>query len=295
MPSVTVVTPFLDPPVQFFEEAIESVRRQTLADWELILVDDGSAAPACDVASRAARADARIRVVPSPGRGTSGSSAARNSGIAASRGDVVAFLDADDRYEPTRLERHVAVLRRHPHVALVCGDTLYWRRWPGAPDGGDDFVPRIAVPPGIVEPPRLLVSILAGRGAVPCVCSLTVRRRAVERTGGFDASFRSAYDDQIFLARICGQFPVYYLGEALERYRIHEGSITAGTSRPGGAGIRRRFLDQVQREAVSGLTPADRERVLSVLRRARWELDHPVLAGIRRRMRKLVGRAPGEG
>ena len=284
-PAATVVIPFLDPPVPFFREAIDSVLTQTRGDWELVLVDDGSGEEARRVAREAEAGDSRIRVVDSPAPRPAGISAARNAGIAVARGEFLAMLDADDLYEPDRLERHVEALRRAPEAAMAIGDTTYWSTWQ-AGGGRRDVVPEIAVVPGIVAPPRLLLSVLEGRGAVPCVCSFTVRREVIGTTGAFEPEFRATYEDQVFLSRIAASRPVLYVQEALDRYRIHEASLTAGASRPGGASERRRFIDWLEIHAVRQAPPASRARLERALRRARWELDHPALAGLRRRFRK---------
>lgn len=77
--------------------AIESVQRQTWTDWELIVVDDGSEDDTALIAEVLAGRDPRIRVIRADARG---SSAARNAALAQVRGDFVAFLDSDNRWEP---------------------------------------------------------------------------------------------------------------------------------------------------------------------------------------------------
>lgn len=290
MTGISVVMPFLDPLPEFFEAAIESVIAQTMTDWELILVDDGSERPARDIATRFAARDERIRLVQSPPPRPAGSSAARNVGIAASRAELVALLDADDRYEPARLRRHVEVLTTVPDAALVCGDTLYWTTWREDRDGGRDMVPSMGVKPGLVEPPRLPVSILEGRGASPCVCSLTIRRRVLDETGGFEPSFRSYYDDQVFLMKISSIHPVYYLAETLDRYRIHSASLTSGTSEIGGPSARRRFLDWLEVYAEECVPPTGRSAILGALEGARRQMRHPFVTTMRRRFRKWLNR-----
>src|SRR4029079_652771 len=93
-PRVSVVTPFTDQG-PFIGAAIASVRAQSFEAWELVLVDDGARDGSRAIAERAAAAGpARIRVVATTSPG--GAAAARNHGIRVARGDLVAFLDADD-------------------------------------------------------------------------------------------------------------------------------------------------------------------------------------------------------
>jgi teichuronic acid biosynthesis glycosyltransferase TuaG len=110
--------------------AIASVRAQTIADWELLVVDDGSTdGSAAIVARHAADDPARLRALAHPGRGNRGMAAARNLGMAAARGRAIAFLDADDVWRPERLARHLAALEAHPAVDAA-GSTV-WHSGPG--------------------------------------------------------------------------------------------------------------------------------------------------------------------
>lgn len=100
MPSISVIVPVYQAEA-YVQDCVESVRAQTFADWELLLVDDGSkdASPAlCD---QLAAADGRIRVFHKPNGGVS---SARNLGLREAAGAYAAFLDVDDRLEPQALE-----------------------------------------------------------------------------------------------------------------------------------------------------------------------------------------------
>jgi glycosyltransferase involved in cell wall biosynthesis len=99
---------------RWLEAAVDSILGQTLADLELIVVDDHSndAAPA-----RLAGRDERLRLLSSPERGVS---CAFNTGFAASCAPLVARMDADDIALPARLERQVGYLQEHPAVD-ICG------------------------------------------------------------------------------------------------------------------------------------------------------------------------------
>ena len=99
-------------------EAIDSALSQTLDPVEVVVVDDGSTD---DTPTVLARYAARIRVLRQPNRGLA---AARNAGLAATRGSYVAFLDADDVLAPTKLAEQVAVLERAPTVGWTyCGSS----------------------------------------------------------------------------------------------------------------------------------------------------------------------------
>ncbi|MCI8573519.1 MAG: glycosyltransferase [Oscillibacter sp.] len=101
MPGISVIVPVYQAE-KFLAQCVESVTRQTFADWELLLIDDGctDASPAlCD---GFAEADSRIRAFHQPGN--RGVSEARNLGLDKAEGECIAFLDADDQLEPQTLE-----------------------------------------------------------------------------------------------------------------------------------------------------------------------------------------------
>ena len=93
--------------------AIASIRRQTLAEWELVVVDDGSTDDTGNLLAVAARQDTRIRVIHQPAEGLV---AALNTGLAAARGPLIARMDADDESHPERLTRQKALLDARPEL-----------------------------------------------------------------------------------------------------------------------------------------------------------------------------------
>src|SRR6476619_2393315 len=130
-PLVTCIVIFLDEE-RFLVEAIDSVRAQTYPSWEIVLVDDGSSDRSTQIArDYAQRFPDRIRYVEHPRHETRGMSAARNLGLAHARGQYVGFLDADDTWEPNKLQEQVGLLDMRPDVAMVYGRTLLWHSWRG--------------------------------------------------------------------------------------------------------------------------------------------------------------------
>ncbi|HVR40541.1 MAG TPA: glycosyltransferase [Thermoanaerobaculia bacterium] len=108
----------------FLRDALDSVLAQTFDDWECVIVDDGSTDDTATVAREYAQRDSRFRVVHQENRGLA---AARNTAIANSRGELVQFLDADDRLAPRKLERHVEFLRAHPETDIVYSEVAFFR------------------------------------------------------------------------------------------------------------------------------------------------------------------------
>src|SRR5262249_33431769 len=108
-PRVSVLTIFLDAE-RFLGEAIRSVFAQTFDGRALLLVDDRSRDASGDVGRTwAARDPARVRYLAHPGGANRGMSASRNLARRDARGELLAFLDADDVWRPEKLERHVEI------------------------------------------------------------------------------------------------------------------------------------------------------------------------------------------
>jgi glycosyltransferase involved in cell wall biosynthesis len=227
--TVSVVVPFRNAQ-RFLTEAVASVQRQTRSDWELLLVDDGSTDAGGELAVAAARADPRIRALHRPQGAGPSAAAARNLGIGAARGEFVAFLDADDVFEPGNLESRLDGFATHPEVRVVYGPTRWWH--PGAEHR--DWTEGMRRQAGRVHrPPELLNKVvLLQLGHVPCTCGVLVRRRALEAVGGFDEGFH-LYEDQTLWVKLFLRFPVYVTPVVGARYRQHLDSATARSEAAG--------------------------------------------------------------
>ena len=100
MPQISVIVPVYNVR-DYLEKCVESVRGQTFTDWELLLVDDGSADGSGELCQTLSRTDGRIRCLSQP---NSGVSAARNAALSAAEGEYVTFLDGDDTLAPEHLD-----------------------------------------------------------------------------------------------------------------------------------------------------------------------------------------------
>lgn len=291
-PRVSVIMPFLNAG-RFIREAIESVLAQTLSEWELILVNDGSSDESAAIAaSFAERHGDRIFLLQHSGGENRGIGASRNLGMANARGAYLCMLDADDVYEPRRLERHVNCLDRDPALDVVLSADLYWYSWSGDRPHRTASRDRVLGPAATsgsrYEPPALIVSTLLTPGApMPVPSSITFRAELFRRLGGIPETFRAHYEDQALICKLLLSCTSMVLSEPLVRYRQHPESVTQGNA-PGGhapgspaAVARERFLDWLQGYA--------RERGLVLPEFQAWlaaELDslrRPEAAGERRR------------
>lgn len=123
-PRVSVVVPVFNARA-CLETGVRSVLAQTLADLEIILVDDASTDDSLSIARGLAAEDPRLRVIPLPRNG--GPSVARNRGLSEAAGEWIAILDADDRFEPTRLE-HLTRFAAEQGCDMVADDLAIYDR-----------------------------------------------------------------------------------------------------------------------------------------------------------------------
>jgi len=128
-PSVSILLPVRNEEFHL-PAALDSLFRQSLKDWELIAVDDGSTDSTPAILERAARRDPRVRRIRSDGRGLV---AALNAGLEACRAPLLARMDGDDLSHPRRLELQAAFLEENPDVGLAaCGFRHFPRSGLGA-------------------------------------------------------------------------------------------------------------------------------------------------------------------
>ena len=294
-PLVSVIMPFFNSE-RFFHESVESVLAQTYANWELLLIDDGSTDGSTEIALEYARRHPeKVRYLRHENHQNRGASASRNLGIRQARGAYIAFLDADDLYLPEKLEQQVAILESRPEAAMIYGATQYWHSWTGNPDDADrDWVwNNFGVEPDtLVEPPRLLKVFFGERLTIPCTCSLLARREAVERTGGFEDSFKYIYTDQAFYAKFFLKEPVIATNLCLDKYRQHPDSCCSVVQTTGQAdSARSAYLRWV--ENYLSEQKVDDKELWKSLDRAMWPYRHPVLNRLNNVVKTTAGRTKG--
>jgi glycosyltransferase involved in cell wall biosynthesis len=117
-PIVSVVVPLYNTE-KYIAECIGSVLEQTLRDLEVLVIDDGSRDRSTEIVEDIARRDRRVRLLRHPGGANLGVSRTRRLGIMEASGEYIAYLDADDAFEPSKLERQVSLLRAHT-ACLLC-------------------------------------------------------------------------------------------------------------------------------------------------------------------------------
>ena len=279
-PLISVITPFLNAG-PFLSQAIESVVHQTYSNWELILIDDGSGDESSGIAREyTASMPEKIATIEHPGHANRGLPASRNAGLAASNGPLIAFLDADDLFLPTRLETQMRMLARHPEAAMAVGNVLFWHE-AATPDlaRAPDYVPEpISSSERVYEPPQLLTRLLQREELHPAICSVLVRRTLMKRTGGFDERF-DLYEDAVWLARAWALARAVVNADCCSVYRVHANSMCQRAAAEGHYDPslpnepHRRFLEAVSDHLASD--DIDDPTLSRALQRAMRPYRHP--------------------
>jgi glycosyltransferase involved in cell wall biosynthesis len=269
MPCVSVVLIFLNEE-RFLEEAVRSVLDQTLADWELILVDDGSSDRSTSIARDLAAADERIRCLDHAGHENRGRNASRNLGVSRATAPYIAFLDADDVWVPDKLAEQVDLLESMPEVALVCGAQFLWFSWDPTSTRADRTLVTGGRADRRLDPPDAALELRPLGRAPNAGVDLLVRRGAFEAVGGFDERFHGIYDDQTFLIELYLRDPIYISSRTWLYYRQHSASCCGQATRTDWWRQQALLLDWLQEDDKR---LADM-RVRAAVRRARRELPY---------------------
>jgi glycosyltransferase involved in cell wall biosynthesis len=238
-PQVSVVMPVRNG-ARWLGEAIESVIAQSLPDWELIAIDDGSTDDTPRILHEYARRDNRIRAIRQDALGLVG---ALNRGLAEVRAPLLARLDADDRALRERLDRQARHLSAHPEIGLL-------GTWAQTID--ENGVRGRALQPA-TDPDELGRILLQGNPFVHS--SVTLRTELARRLGGFRPAFRAAEDYDLWL-RIAEMAKLANLPDVLVEYRRHGENITSRSA------IRQAFSVRLAQRSArarreSGKDPAD--------------------------------------
>jgi len=254
VPTVSVILPAYRA-AGTIRRAVDSLLAQTLPPSEIVIVDDGSPD---DIAPVLADYGARVRLLR---QANGGAASARNYGIDHTSGALIAFLDADDFWEPRKLQRQLEVMSQYPEIGLCA--TTFCAECPWSNSGS------------VVEhiPPRYLGKMLRPAGAeafriaTRVWTSTVLLRRSVLGSQRFDPGLRTAEDIDLWFKMLLAA-PVYFLDEPLATQVLTPGSL----SRSDVAGDFRNMLRVVRRYG-NLLGPAGlREEEADVFRN--WAAGH---------------------
>lgn len=262
---------------RFIGDALESVGRQTCRHWELIVVDDcgpddGTEKIAGDFAK--SYPDHRIEFIRH--EKNTGVSGARNTAISAAKSEWIAFLDPDDLWMPTYLERMIDKFAEDPEVSVVTSPVEAFHE-----NGRKEYIVSLRFEPWQIN--QFPASLAVGNFIQPS--STVVRRSAIVELGGFDTDPEiqhiEDYDLWIRLAQQGNRFG--FINENLTRYRKHPEAATSNNRRMTElheflAGKHAAFFISSHRQFIHHLM-RDTRRIREILR-------NPLLSLLRRFLQK---------
>lgn len=203
---VSVVIPLYNAQ-SYIAAALDSILNQTYSDLEVVVVDDGSTD---DGAAIARDYDERVRLIKQTNQGAA---AARNNGIKHAKGKWIAFLDADDTWEPYKLEEQVKGLSGNKWS--YCDSTFV-----GGINSGKRDSELNNKPSGEVFDKLVKTNFIGTSGVL-------IEKVVLDEVGGFDSELRSIQDWDLWL-RVAAKYPISYLKRPGFNYRVHASSTSRG-------------------------------------------------------------------
>ena len=209
MPKVSINIPCFNSE-KYIAETLQSVLSQTFEDFEIILVNDGSTDKTEEIIKTFS--DPRIKYYYQKNMGLGNT---RNRQLALSSGDFIAFLDHDDIWLPTKLEKQIPLFENQPKVGLVYCDTIFFN------DKGDVnrlYNNRVPLRGNVFR--QILKDYFL---AMP---SVVIRKKALDSQQQlFDDNFSMSEERDLF-TRIAYDWDFDYVGEPLAKWRMHSKSLT---------------------------------------------------------------------
>lgn len=206
VPRVSVIVPAYNAG-RTIDTALQSVFAQTFHDLEVIVVDDGSSD---DTADRVAAWGRRVALHRQSNRGPA---AARNHALLHARGELVAFLDADDVWLPTKLERQVAYFDRYPETGLLHTDAITTKATLS------NMLETPEQPPADMTAPANSYCALFHCEFFVKTLTVMVPRAVIAEVGAFDERREFHVEDWDLWLRIAAKYPMGYLRETLAIHR----------------------------------------------------------------------------
>ena len=211
-PYFSVVIPAYNA-AHFISDALKSVFAQTVNDYEIIVINDGSS----DTAELEKVLEPYLNNITYIRRANGGPGAARNTGILAAKGEFIAFLDSDDQWVETHLAEMRESLQRDPTLDLVYGDAVNFG------DSGKEGVTTMHANPS--------EGLATFESLVLCKCSVVgstvvARRQALIDTGLFDESFVQGEDFDLWARLAYRGGRIDYRKHVHARRRIHKNNLT---------------------------------------------------------------------
>lgn len=264
-PIVTVIIPVYNA-ARHLQETVESVLAQSYADYELLVIDDGSSDNSLKILNDfAVKHPERIHVFRHPGGANKGVSATRNLGLSHALGKYTAFLDSDDVWYPEKLARQVALMDRYPEmgVTFTLSEILRDKQNYEFLEGVETVGAR-EPPDDCKEAMYQVITMYLNY----IFSSVMVKTTALREVGGFIEYLPYQSEDRIMVAKVAANHQIGRVDEVLCAYRAHDGSYSASLVRKGYAeavffDMQTRIAEWLQKEA--GKPAWAREVALEIL------------------------------
>src|SRR5438034_3780431 len=211
-PKVSIITPAYNAQT-YLHDTIVSALRQTVTDFELLIVDDGSTDNTAAIADDFAAVDSRVRLLR---QRNGGSATARNTAMAEARGEYFALLDSDDLWMPSFLSSQLAILDAHPEVDIVSSNAM---------NLGGVCNQRPLKPASRGWAPLSLRQIIEEDDSV-CIMSV-FRRRVIDRIGGFDPAILGNEDYDFWIRAAHAGYQIVFNSWPCAYYRRRPDSKSA--------------------------------------------------------------------
>ncbi len=265
----------------YIGDAIRSVLQQSYTDVEIIVVDDGSVDETPDVVAQFGH---DVRYIRQRNRGVAG---ARNRAVEASRGELIAFLDGDDLWEPSKLARQVEFYDRYPSAGLLASDALLfdgtrtlWERSLSWTIFASNDAPYVI---------GQFYTAFLERNSISTTSQVMVPAAVLREIGPSRETLAVGSDYELYL-RIARRHPIAFINEVLTRWRYLE------TSASGPAGVREvRWKEAILealsvhlREAPASAKPLIHRRIAELESEVAWSAYQLGCSGQRRHARRLL-------
>ncbi len=213
-PTVSVIIPAYNA-ANFISQTIESVLNQTFTDFELLVIDDGSTDNTLAIANQYALSDRRIQVLSQTNRGVS---ATRNHGVQIAKGDLIAFLDADDLWFPDKLASHIQHFQANPKLA-VSFSRVEFLTSQGEPTGqfSTSRLTNLKTADFLYENPTTTVS------------NIIARSQVFAEVGGFAEDMSYSEDLEWLFRVLCQQDHIWQI-EGIDRVLLYYRASPSGLS-----------------------------------------------------------------
>ncbi len=218
-PLVSVIIPVYNGE-KYVVQALESVFKQDYQSFEVILVDDGSTDRTAQIIGKYDK----VQYIYQPNQGVA---SARNTGVAASSGEIIAFLDSDDFWPPNRLTVTVRYFQQHPEISYVLGKQMMF------------------VESGCAVPPWVKAEWLTEPQDASNTGVLVVRRVTFDRIGLFNKDYKGGEDTEWLVRASEVGVPMARLPEVVLHRRIHGGNLSVQMRK-----MRKTNLMRIVRESI---------------------------------------------